>query len=71
MGHVIGHLKDISKAGAQDNVTCSGVLLLLGNEAILVKADGLVLLVERAGVCQAITMDPGVEQEAPEADPLG
>ncbi len=35
MGHVIGHLKDISKAGAQDNVTYLGVLLLLGNRARL------------------------------------
>ncbi len=49
IGHVVGHLKDIGKAGARDHAACVGVLLLLGNRAVRVEADCVVLLVGGAG----------------------
>ncbi len=39
IGHVVGHLKDIGKAGARDRAASVSVLLLLGDGAVRVEAE--------------------------------
>ncbi len=61
IGHVLGHLKDIGKAGARDHVASVGVLLLFCDGAIRVEANSVVLLVVGAGYRDGLCVDPGVE----------
>jgi hypothetical protein len=63
IGHVVGHLKDIGKAGAGDRAACVGILLLLGDGAVRVEAEGVVLLVGRAGNSDGLSVDQGVEPD--------
>ncbi len=44
IGHAMGHLKDVGKAGARDRAAGVGVVLLLGGGAVGVEADGAVRL---------------------------
>ncbi len=50
--------------GARDRAACVGVLLLLGDGADCVEAEGVVLLVVGAGDRDGFGVDPGVEPEA-------
>ncbi len=51
--------------GARDCAACVGVLLLLGDGADRVEAEGLVLLVVGAGDRDGFGVDPGVEPDEP------
>jgi hypothetical protein len=63
IGHVVGHLKDVGKAGTRDRAAGVGVLLLLGNGAIRVEVDGEVLLLGGASDRDGLGVDPGVEPD--------
>jgi hypothetical protein len=63
IGHVLGHLKGIGKAGARDRAAGLGGLLLLGDGAVRVEADGAVLCVGGAGDRDGRGADPGVGPE--------
>ncbi len=63
IGHVVGHLKDVGKACARDRAAGVGVLLLLGDGAIHVESDGVLLLVGGASDRNRLGVDAGVEPD--------
>ncbi len=63
IGHVIGHLRDVGKAVARDRAAGVDVVVLLGDGAVRVEADGAVLLVVGAGDRDGLGVDPGVEPD--------
>jgi hypothetical protein len=63
VGHVLGHLKDVGRAGVRDRAGGLGVVLLLGHGAVRVEADGAALRVGGAGDRDGLGVDPGVGPE--------